>query len=350
MQKSIVIIPSLNPDEKLIHLIKQLSTHPNLEIIIVDDGSTKQSSLVFDKVSDYACKVLTHPINLGKGQALKTAFKYILQNYSDDVTIVCADADGQHCIEDILQCLKVSIEHPNSLVMGCRKFDTKAIPFRSRFGNNLTRRIFKMLCGVKVSDTQTGLRAMSVSLMRQFITVKGDRFEYEMNMLIETGEQQIPIIEVPIKTIYIEENKTSHFNPLLDSLRIYRIFSKFILSSTISFLIDIFLFSFFIFIFDKLDDVLNIFLSTVFSRLISSFANYTINRKTVFKTTNEHKFTLVKYYILCVIQLLSSAFLVNVCFSFIRLPEVIIKLAVDIVLFVISFQIQRGWVFKTIKK
>jgi len=207
--------------------------------------------------------------------------------------------------------------------------------------------VFKLLCGVNVSDTQTGLRAMSIELMRHFKLTKGNRFEFEMNMLIDAKEKGIEIKEVPISTIYIDENKTSHFNPLRDSLKIYAVFSKFLISSLLSFLIDIGLFSLFIWIFKSIvNPGLSAILSTVFSRIISSLANYTINKNNVFNVKHNEKSTLIKYYILCACQLLCSALAVAMLCSVIKTHCVIIKLFVDLVLFIISFQIQREWVFK----
>lgn len=347
-----VIIPSLNPDEKLGNLVEKLLANDfdNGNIIVVNDGSDSSYDSFFESVKARGVVLLTHPENMGKGQAIKTAFTHLINANKGNFSVVCADADGQHAVPDIIACLD-KVE-PNTLVLGCRQFDDKDIPLRSRLGNKITRNVFRIFCGVLVSDTQTGLRAMDNEVMKQMLLVDGKRFEYEMNMLIETKELDITIVEVPIKTIYIEENKTSHFNPLKDSIRIYKVFAKFILSSALGFLVDIALFTI-------LSALLKAFIplgyaiaiASVGARVISSLANYLANKYVVFKgkaskLDNRENYTMAKYFSLCIVQLSVSTVLVWLATTLLHWHESIIKIIVDSILFVVSFQIQREWVFK----
>jgi len=346
MLERIIIIPSYEPDEKLVNLIHNLKENNFSTIIVVDDGSNSDYSLIFEQASKLGCIVLKHKVNYGKGRALKTAFKYIIENYPADSLVACADSDGQHLTIDIIKCLKKLEEYPNSLVMGCRQFDKKSIPFRSRFGNKITQKVFKILCGVNVSDTQTGLRALTPETMKLFLASKGDRFEYEMNMLLDTKHLNINIKEVSIATVYIEENKTSHFNPLKDSFRIYSVFLKYIASSSVSFVVDISIFAVVIALLgQQLDPVIRIGIATATARIISSMINFTINKTTVFKGDGNKREMFLKYYAVCIVQMLCSALFVNILFVLSGVNEVIIKLIVDSFLFIISFQIQREWVF-----
>ncbi|MEG1028074.1 MAG: glycosyltransferase, partial [Oscillospiraceae bacterium] len=308
--KMVVLIPALSPDDKMLSLIKDIDF---ADIVIVNDGSDNHFNFIFDNAKELGATILKHNKNMGKGAALKTGFEYIIKHYPKDTYICCADCDGQHKSADILKCLNACKENKNCLILGSRCFSKKDIPLRSRLGNKLTRSIFNMLCGIKVADTQTGLRALSTSTAKLFLNVKGDRFEYEMNMLIETKPLSINIIEVPIQTLYIEENKSSHFNPFLDSLRIYKVLMKFIVSSIISFLIDISLF-FLVANFFPFSKAENIIYATLISRIISSFANYFINRKKVFYSKN--KSSILKYYILAAIQLIISGISVSLLAHF----------------------------------
>lgn len=347
MENIAVIVPSLNPDEKLCKLTLALKVAGFTNIILVDDGSDKLTHKYFDesvKISN--CILLRHKVNMGKGRALKTAFKHILDNNKNLVGAVTVDADGQHSVEDTVSCAKALLNNNNCLVMGCRNFLTKDIPARSRIGNVLTCKTIKLLCGISLSDTQTGLRGIPVSYMQDFIEIKGERFEYEMNMLIYAKQNNIPFFEVPIKTIYIEENKTSHFNPLKDSFLIYAVFLKFVFSSMTSALVDILVFSLFINIFENISPQFYIYISTILARVISSTVNFIINKKTVFGDKSRDKHTILRYYLLCVVQLSISAILVHAIFSILKINETIIKLIVDTILFFISFNIQREWVFK----
>lgn len=347
MSEQLVIIPAYNPDEKLLKLLDDLKQSGFSHILIVNDGSRPDCSGIFEGAANRGGTILRHAINMGKGRALKTAFNYAINHYGPDVQAVCADADGQHTAVDIDRIFDVLSEFPDCLVLGCRQFDDRTIPLRSRFGNKLTRFVFKLLCGVRVADTQTGLRGLSGDIMKRFLSSKGERFEYEMNMLIDAKEKGVSIREVPIETIYIEENQTSHFNPLRDSIRIYAVFAKFILSSITAFLIDFLLFWIFTRLFrDNLSQTLTIVLSTLFARAVSSLVNYLINKKRVFRVEAGRGKTMLRYYILCLVQICCSAGLVDLFTWLTRLDEILIKLPVDFCLFIISFQIQREWVFR----
>ena len=296
--------------------------------------------------NEYGCFVLCHCVNQGKGRALKDAFNYYLQTFSDAVGVITVDSDGQHQIQDINACAKSLLNNPRKLTMGCRNFDGKNIPFRSKFGNILTRNVFGMLCGVRVSDTQTGLRAIPTELVRLFLGTQGERFEYEMNMLIDCKQYDVPIVEVPIKTVYLEENASSHFNPLQDSVRIYAVFLKYVLSSLSSFVIDVAFFSFFVLLFKAIFPLYYIAVTTVLARIISSAFNYFINKNTVFKNKNGNPFALPKYYSLAIVQMICSALGVTLLHSVVPMVnETLVKMVVDTLLFLLSFKIQRDWVF-----
>ncbi|MBL1226715.1 bifunctional glycosyltransferase family 2/GtrA family protein [Enterococcus sp. BWR-S5] len=346
-----IVIPSLDPDEKLLHLLKDLKDSGYANIFVINDGSGENYTGYYQKaITDYDCVLLRHQVNWGKGRALKTAFNHILTEYPEIKSVVTVDSDGQHRIEDIEKCYEASIENEEALIMGCRDFskETSDIPFRSRFGNVMTCKVLKLFCGISLTDTQTGLRGISRNLMRKFLTVKGERFEYEMNMILETKEQSIPIVEVPIQTIYIEENETSHFNPLKDSLRIYSLFAKFIFSSICSFLIDIVLFAIFVRMLAGASEHYILF-SAYLARAISSLFNYQMNKTQVFKADGDSRATLIKYIFLCIVQILVSSFATEWLFRLLHIDVTGIKIIVDILLFFISFQIQRNWVFRKSK-
>lgn len=350
IQKKIpIIIPSYEPDEKLLALLAQLSEAQCEPIVLVDDGSGEAYHTYFERAKEeYHCTVLTHSVNMGKGRALKDAFDYCLQTYPDSIGCVTADSDGQHTVACIQACMEALQEHPQSLVLGCRSFDEANVPKRSEFGNKCTRTVMKYLAGVSVSDTQTGLRAIPSAFMQILLQVSGDRFEFETNMLMETKTHKIPIVEVPIQTVYIEENKTSHFHPIVDSARIYFIFAKFLFSSLSSSVLDLVLFTLFCYLLkqQKFDEGLYIACATVMARVLSALYNYFINYKIVFKSRSSVGKTIGKYLILAVVQMACSAFLVSVLYPLFGGAEVFVKVPVDVFLFFISFIIQREFVYR----
>lgn len=344
-----IIIPSYEPDEKLPALLAKLRESGFKNIVVVDDGSGASYSQFFEEAQGiYGCAVLHHAINQGKGRALKTAFNYCLREFPEMVGAITADSDGQHTPECILACVDTLLQSSEALVLGCRSFEGSEVPARSEFGNKLTRVVMKYLTGITVSDTQTGLRGIPASFMRQLLMVKGERFEFETNMLLETKKLNVPIVEVPIKTVYIEENKTSHFNPIKDSIKIYMIFGKFLFSSLSSSVVDLVLFSVFCYLLkdSELNGISYITAATVFARVLSAFYNYMLNYKVVFQSESPVTTSLPRYVLLAVVQMGLSAFLVNKLYPFFGGMEVLIKIPVDVLLFFLSFVIQREFVYK----
>ena len=345
-----VIIPAYEPDEKLIRLLDRLQEAGVGRVVVVDDGSGGAYRELFEKAAACAnCTVLRHAVNLGKGRALKTAFNYCLEEYGGVPGCVTADSDGQHTPEDIIACMSALRDHPEALILGCRDFDAPGVPARSVFGNKITRKVFGFLLGLSVSDTQTGLRAIPSFFMKELMQVKGERFEYETNMLIETKDLNIPIVEVPVKTVYIEENRTSHFHPLKDSLRIYMVFGKFLFSSLSSSVLDLLLFHMFCTLRPMDGEVRGIpyiVAATVFARVISAVYNFLVNYRVVFQSREKLAVTAGKYVLLAVCQMLCSALMVNVLYSRIGGTEVLVKIPVDVFLFFISFVIQRELVYR----
>ena len=341
-----VIIPAYNPDEELFLKFAKEVLNNFSRIVVVNDGSKEEYNSTFEKIAnlDEKIQVLNHSVNMGKGRALKTAFNYVLNAYPECIGVVAADCDGQHGIEDVIKLAEELKNHPSSLILGVRDFNKEDVPFKSRYGNKITRLIFKLFIGLSIKDTQTGLRALSRELMKTFLTTNGERYEYETNMLIECKQENIPIEQVPISTIYIEKNQTSKFNPIKDSLSIYKLFGKYIISAISSFVIDVILFNIFLLILNKYEVPNSIIIATVVARILSSLYNFKINAKMVFKNmTNK---SLIRYIILVIIQMLISAFGVNYLATIIPINVTVITVVVDIIIFMVNFVVQREFVFK----
>ncbi len=349
MEQVTIVIPSLNPDEKLLQLLDDLRAAAFTDVVVINDGSAPEYDSFFNTArSEYGCTVLVHAVNQGKGRALKTAFHHLLTRAVPCAAAVTVDADGQHRVHDIRAVAEETVAHPESLVMGCRDFSSKTaeIPARSRFGNVMTSRCLRFLCGITLSDTQTGLRGFSPAAMRAFLSTKGERYEFEMNMILDAKEHGMPLREVPIDTVYIEENRTSHFNPLKDSLRIYAVFAKFIVSSLGSFVADLLLFTLFCYWLRFLGQATAILVASYAARVLSALLNFTLNKRTVFKKQGQTARTLFRYVLLCACQITASAFATWGLVTLTSLNETLVKAVVDCLLFLISFRIQRGWVFK----
>ncbi len=216
------LIPAYKPDRKLINLAQELVRY-GFNVVIVDDGSGKEYADIFCEMLPCA-DVIRHEVNRGKGAALKTGFEFIAESAGrgqiDGYVVVTLDADGQHSIPDAVQVTEAAEENRDALILGTRGFDTQ-VPVKSRLGNDITRGVFSFVTGVKIHDTQTGLRAFSDKQIDLMKNIEGDRYEYEINVLLEYAKRNIKISEVPIKTIYLENNKSSHFHAVRDSFLIY---------------------------------------------------------------------------------------------------------------------------------
>lgn len=223
----VVLIPSLKPDELLVQYVERLIGHGFDKVIVVNDGSPAEYDSFFERVAaNPQCTVLRHEVNRGKGAALKTGMKYYLEHFRGCDGIVTGDADGQHTLKDTAHLAELLSKGSQGLILGSRDFSLPDVPARSRFGNRTTSTVFKMTNGVWIGDTQTGLRAIPDALVDLFSDIEGERYEYEMNMLIECAHRRIPISEVTIDTVYINDNSGSHFHAVRDSWRIYKLIFK----------------------------------------------------------------------------------------------------------------------------
>lgn len=344
----LVVIPSLDPDDKLLAVIRGVQALGFTDILLVDDGSAAQNQHFFEEGAALGCEVLHHGVNKGKGRALKTAFEWFLQHRPHAAGAVTIDGDNQHLPKDIAACVDVMYaQKQDALILGVRDFNQPQVPPKSRFGNKLTSSVFRIFCGLRVSDTQTGLRVFPRGIIPKMLEISGERFEYETNMLLVCKQTDIPIVEQTIETVYIDDNATTHFHPVKDSLRVYGIIIRFFISSLLSFLVDYGLFNLFYFLLGKAKHTL--FLATAGARIISSLFNFTVNRKAVFRSDAPLALTVARYYILWAFQLMAS-------FGLVRLLSgifgegggvvAVLKLIVDLCLYFVSFRVQQAWVFK----
>lgn len=338
-----IVIPAYQPDEKLTGVVDTLILKTNFPIVIVDDGSRAACQPLFDALSQREqVTVLHHEVNRGKGAALKTAFQYIYDNCPDAEGVITVDADGQHLPDDVLRVAETFRDHRDALVTGSRRF-TGNVPFKSRAGNAITRFVFAISTGVKVYDTQTGLRAFSRENIPKMLSLKGDRYEYEISQLLYCCREMIPVVEVPIETVYIEDNASSHFRALRDGWRIYKMILMFISSSLLSFLLEYVIFLGLIYLTRSWSQATSDFFSTAVSRVVSSVFNYLYNKRLVFEAANRTSF--LRYTVLALF-IFGCHFGLLYLFSVLcGIPEWISYAMVQLIVYPMSFVLQRKFVF-----
>lgn len=338
---SVVIIPAYKPDKTLVTITDQLWTY-GCQIVVVDDGSGEEYQQIFDKVRDI-CIVLKHSENRGKGAAIKTALRYIKEEVWDSSLIGIMDCDGQHLPEDMLKLLEAARMHRKTLVLGVREVG-KEMPLKSRLGNQITRTVFKIVSGAKVSDTQTGLRAFDAEMIPDLLSVEGERYEYEMNVLMTCAKAKIPIREVPISTIYLDQNNSnSHFRSFADSARIYKDILKFTFSSFSSFVLDYMLFSS-LMLFVPHTAVCTL-LANIAARTVSAFYNYSMNCRFVFHTKRKVK-TAVHYFALAGFILVMNNLILEMFTQVFQISVYLAKLLTECILFIFSWLIQKFMIFR----
>lgn len=335
-----VIIPTYEPSFEFVKLIGSFIDSGITNIVIVDDGSGKEYRDIFDKVESSGCVVLRHAVNLGKGRALKTAFNYILNEFPDIVGVVTADSDGQHSPDDIKKCMDEFAYHPDELILGCRDFGDEKVPWKSRFGNELTKKICSFFCGIKVSDTQTGLRVIPKGFMQKLMNTPGERFEFETNMLLESKDD-LDIYEVKINTIYdSKDDHKTHFDPIRDSIMIYKVILSYSMTSFASTIVD-----FMVFAIVNGGVGANVWISTAIARGCAAVINFILNRNIVFKSSGNIVRQLISYLALVIFSGCISAFIISYISKIFSIEVIAIKAIVEVCLFFFNYYIQRSVIF-----
>jgi glycosyltransferase involved in cell wall biosynthesis len=335
-----VLIPAYRPSASLPDLVRALAAKAIPAIVIVDDGSGPEYRDVFARAAAFPnVHLLRHATNLGKGAALKTGINYALCTFPGLVGVVTADADGQHHPDDILRIADTLLARPDCLVLGSRAFDG-AVPFRSRFGNSLTSLVVHALIGQKLTDTQTGLRGIPTSLLLRILRIESTGYEYELEMLIAAHHSSVPVIEEPIRTIYEEGNKSSHFNPIVDSMKIYFVLARFGSVSLMTAVLDNLVFYL---AFRHTGHILG---SQILARVFAVGFNYSMVRRSVFYSKQRHKTVLPKFLLLVLVSGTVSYAGIRLLSARLGINPVSAKLMVETVLFFANFAVQRMFIFK----
>jgi putative flippase GtrA len=251
---------------------------------------------------------------------------------------VTADADGQHLPQDILKILASLEEHPDRLWLGSRTF-SRDIPLRSMLGNRLTRRVFRFMVGQDISDTQTGLRGIPRQFMAQMLTSPDSKYDFEIDMLIQAAHHGLAIEEVAINTVYLDDNASSHFSPVVDSLKIYFVFLRFSILSMTTALLDYGLFVLTYSLFPY------IFASFLVARIGAGLFNYGAGRIWVFKSRNRPAAELGRYIFLVLGLMLISYGLVTSMVVYLGFNAYAAKALAEGLLFLLSFAAQNQLVF-----
>lgn len=337
-----VLVPAYKPDELVIKLATELLTEGYREILVVDDGSGAAFAAIFTQLAQMGCRVLTHPVNGGKGRAIKTGLRDLLDRGLPVEGVVTADADGQHLVKDIGKVGRALLEQRDSIVLGMRVFSGQ-VPFKSRAGNAITRGVFNFVSGQRIHDTQTGLRGVPASAFADLVCLSGDRYEYEINVLLEASRLSLTLVEVGIETVYLDDNSRSHFNAFKDSWRIYRLLLLFGASSLLAFGVDFFLFWLISVLWPGV-----LWAAVVGARLVSSFVNFMVNRAVIFSKKGQRgrfHHHVIGYYALAVFILAANYGLIRL-FSGLGLNLYLAKAITEVLLFFVSYSVQKRFVFR----
>ena len=312
--------------------------------MVVDDGSGLEYRGLFRRATHDAI-VLSYGVNHGKGHALKLGLRYIEEHYPTDTVVVTLDADGQHEVNDSIRCAREASLNPHTMVLGCRSFDEVDVPLRSRLGNKITRLVYGLTSGTWITDTQTGLRAFTADLISLLVDVSGERYEYEMNVLLACPEHEVGIREVKIRTVYEEGNPTSHFRPVRDSLLIYAGILKFAAASFASFVFDFVMFSMLAALFGQ-QGVVGVLAANVLARCASATFNFALNSKMVFRSEEPVAKTAPRYATLAVCLLAGNTLALAALTGVLGVPALVAKLLVETASFTASWLLQNRLVFR----
>ncbi len=354
----IALIPAYEPDKKIKGFIDEI-IEKGFDIVVVDDGSGPDFAELFEELSRKAT-VLTHSENRGKGAALKTGLNYInkYMAYTEsvltpagavtvsgrDAVIVTVDADGQHLPDDVRRVAEISAQRRDALVLGSRAL-SEDIPARSRFGNTVTRQVYSAATGIHIHDTQTGLRAFHRSLIPRLLKIEGDRYEYEINMLMQLASEGVPIIEERIETVYENNNSGSHFRTVRDSFRVYREILKFSASSLASFAIDYGMYALLLALTGAAGIANNLIISNIGARLVSGTANYIMNKRLVFRSRTGFARSAAQYFLLAAFILAGNTIVLSTLAGTLGINRFAAKLITEVIFFAISWTVQKYVIF-----
>ena len=364
MRNGVVLIPALDPDERLVSYVKELTAN-GFPVILVDDGSHAERKWIFDTLAELPCpegasvRVLRHAVNYGKGRGLKNGQNYYLTElnglYRGCKGIVTADSDGQHLVSDVIRLdSELGELTGKAMIVGCRDFSGENVPKKSRYGNRLTRFWFRVLYGKDISDTQTGLRAFTNEALYDLEELSGERYEYETNVLIGAVRNHFDIRESKIATVYENNNEGSHFNPVRDSIRIYRLlfgqFFSYMAVALSSFLLELFLFWLLSKAIVLADDTLNIWVCNIFARVLSSVYNFSMNRRVVFTGADRSRLRMIsEYALLAVCSVCLSSVGISLLTEQLGWNSVVAKCLVDMIIFCMNYKVQQLWIFRKTK-
>ena len=354
MKLRVALVPSYEPETVLLDVVNELITN-NFTVVVVNDGSAHDFDGVFSQLPSDV-HYLSYEVNHGKGYALKYGFQYIKDNF-DDCIVVTLDSDGQHKVMDAVKiCDECEKAEEPTIVLGSRFFD-KTAPFKSRFGNFMASMSFLISTHHKIYDTQTGLRAFNSDLLERLIGIKGDRYEYEMNVLLDAVRSDITVNEVKIETIYVNDNAGTHYNPFKDTMKIFFEVLKFSAASFAGFVVDFCLFTLFTwlaktFFVDPATDAWQYWIigSNISARIISASVNFTLNYIFVFRSKKKVWKALLEYAVLAAFVLAVNTTFVWLLTSKAGMYEVLAKIIVEGTMFIVSWIIQRLFVFRKKKK
>lgn len=335
----VVLIPAYKPGPDFPGFVTELARAGVDRIYVVDDGSGVRYRARFDEAAAHPeVRLARHAVNLGKGAALKTGINAILCDYPEVPVIVTADADGQHASEDIIAVAQKACANPGAMVLGSRVF-SKDVPLRSKLGNNATRIVLQIVAGQKLSDTQTGLRAIPGRLLPDLLKIPSQGYEFELDMLLLSRNQRLRILEQPIRTIYLDGNASSHFNPLLDSMRIYFVLLRFAMISMCTAVLDNLLFSL-VYAYTGSKG-----LSQIVGRLGAIAFNFTSVKRMVFNTRGRVMREFLQYVTLVAVSGTISYFMIVLFTARFGWGVLRAKLTAEGILFLANFLVQRDIIF-----
>ena len=347
--KCVIIIPTLNPDQKIIRLVQDLKKENFNMIVIVNDGSKKEYDTIFTQLEIFGCKVTHHKINQGKGQAIKTGINFADKNYKDFIGYITVDGDYQHLPKDVKKVALKMEADDTKIVLGERSFKDKNVPFKSRIGNGFSTLFFRLQTGVYVEDTQTGLRGIPCRYREFAMQVEGSRYEYEMNFLRDAASNKIKFEMVRIETVYENNNEGTHFRPLKDAYLIYKEPIKFTLIAVMSSVIDIGLFTILHKLFSSILLAivnLNIIsaMSNVIARITSGIFNFLMNKKVAFKSEGNIKKQAIQYISLFLVQMCISTILITLATN-LPINITVAKIIIDVAIFCVNYFIEKRFIF-----
>lgn len=349
LEKVAVLIATYQPDLSLAVLASDLAQNAGYAVIVADDGSGPEFDGVFAMLPDDVL-VTRLPVHSGRGTTLKCGLRFLLEHAPDVCGVITLESCEEHTLNNIAVLAEALRERTGAILLGSRTF-TEPLPWKSRLGTWLVRLAFSGSCSLKLTDTQTNIRAFPIELIPALTAVSGERYEYAVNALLWASRNGTPVMEAALPDPYTDVRIPRSFQPIRDSVRIFERIFKFAFASFAGFCVDYVT----VLNLQSLTDAVlppsfSLFISVLAGRVLSGAVSFTLNRKLGLRAEDQTSRAALKYFTILFALMAVNYWLLYLVHLLLHIPLWIAKILVETTMFFVNYALQTRLVFRSGRK